>query len=185
MLVNLAESTAAEHTRPQCRDGRLESDFEVVYREHADGIYRFCLAQLGDPAAAEDCAAEAFAAALAAIRRVGNAPADVAPWMFRIARNTSIDWIRRERVRGRFLGRRHDAETADVETVAEIRSELQAALRAISHLGKRDRVLVGLRAAAGLTYAEIASVLGMKENAARMATTRALTRVRMEVLRDE
>jgi RNA polymerase sigma-70 factor (ECF subfamily) len=147
-------------------------------------VYRYCLAQLCDPTAAEDCAAEAFAAALAASRRGGLVPANVRPWLFRIARNTSIDWIRRERVRDRFLERAHGSETTDVETVVEMRSELQAALDAISRLSKRERALVGLRAAAGLSYAEIAMVLGMKENAARMATARALARIRMEVPRD-
>jgi RNA polymerase sigma-70 factor (ECF subfamily) len=144
----------------------------------------FCLAQLGDPAAAEDCAAEAFIAAFAASRRGGPAPADVRSWLFRIARNTSIDWIRRERVRHRFRQRAHAIDTTDVETVAAVRSELQSALDAIGRLPKRERVVVGLRTAAGLTYAEIAVILGMKENAARMATTRAIARVRMEGSRD-
>jgi RNA polymerase sigma-70 factor, ECF subfamily len=183
MIVNLS-ATDAGRARAHHLDVTLEAEFEVIYREQVDAVYRFCLAQLGDPTAAEDCAADAFAAAFAAMRRDGHAPDNSRPWMFRIARNASIDWMRRERVRGRFLKRTHDMETTDVETVAEIRSELLAALRAISRLRKRDRVLVGLRTAAGLSYAEIASVLGMKENSARMATTRALARVRLEVSRD-
>jgi len=183
MIANLAESEA-DRSRSQHADSVLEAGFEAIYREHVDAVYRYCLAQLCDPTAAEDCTAEAFAAALAASRRGGRVPANVRPWLFRIARNTSIDWIRRERVRGRFLDRAHRPATTDVETVVEMRSELQGAVDAISRLTKRERALVGLRAAAGLSYAEIALVLGMKENAARMATARALARIRMEVSRD-
>jgi RNA polymerase sigma factor (sigma-70 family) len=106
--------------------------------------------------------------------------------LFRIARNTTISWIRRERVRQRLLERmrrRHDE--ADVESLIALRADLQAAVGAIARLPKRDRLLVGLRAAAGLSYPEIASVLGMKENAARMATARAFARIRTEVHDDE
>jgi RNA polymerase sigma factor (sigma-70 family) len=166
--------------------GRVISDFESVYRLHADAVYRFCLAQLGDQPAAEDCAAEAFAAALAAYDRTQPSAELVRSWLFRIARNTTISWIRRERVRQRLLERmrrRHDE--ADVESLIALRADLQAAVGAIARLPKRDRLLVGLRAAAGLSYPEIASVLGMKENAARMATARAFARIRTEVHDDE
>jgi len=183
MIVNLAEP-GADRSRSQHPHSVLEAGFEAIYREHVDAVYRFCLAQLGDPVAAEDCTAEAFAAALAVSRRGGLVPANVRPWLFRIARNAGIDGIRRERVRSRFLHRTHGSDTTDVETVVEMRSELQRALDAISRLGKRERALVGLRVAAGLSYAEIAYVLGMKESAARMATVRALARIRMEVPRD-
>jgi RNA polymerase sigma factor (sigma-70 family) len=73
----------------------------------------------------------------------------------------------------------------DVERDAELRSELRSTLDAISRLSERERLLVGLRIAAGLSYAEVAAVTGMKENAARMATTRALNKVRHEVERHE
>lgn len=161
-------------------------DFESVYRNHAGAVYRFCLAQLGDHPAAEDCAADAFAAALAAYERTQPTPDLVRSWLFTIARNTTINWIRRERVRKHLVERaRNHTDDEDVESVAALRADLHAALEAIGRLPKRDRVLVGLRAAAGLSYAEIASVMGMKENAARMATARAFTRIRKEVNDDE
>jgi DNA-directed RNA polymerase specialized sigma24 family protein len=69
--------------------------------------------------------------------------------------------------------------------MAALRADLRGALEAIGGLPKRDRVLVGLRAAAGLSYPEIASVMGMKENSARRATARACARIRKEVNGDE
>ena len=176
----------ADRWPSQGTSGRLLADFESVYRDHADAVYRFCLAQLGNQSAAEDCAAEAFAAALAVYGRTRLSPGLIRAWLFRIARNTTIDWVRRERVRKHFLDRvRPHPDGQDVESVAELRADLHTALEAMGRLPKRDRVLVGLRAAAGLSYAEIASVMGMKENAARMATARALARIRMEVHGDE
>jgi RNA polymerase sigma-70 factor (ECF subfamily) len=65
-----------------------------------------------------------------------------------------------------------------VETVAALRAELRDVLQAVGRLGGRDRELLGLRVAAGLSYAEIAATVGTTEQAARTATHRALVRVR-------
>jgi RNA polymerase sigma factor (sigma-70 family) len=156
--------------------------FDQVYRQHADAVYRFCLSQLRDPAAAEDLAADVFAAAYAAFERAHPEADGVRPWLFRIARNGAIDRARRER------SRRHAplgaaARVATVEDQAAVRDELRAVLAAIAQLRERDRLLVGLRVAGGLSFAEVGAVTGMREDAARMATQRALQRIRSEVER--
>ncbi len=52
-------------------------------------------------------------------------------------------------------------------------------------LRERDRQLVGLRVAGGLSYAEAGQVVGMREGAAKMATHRALERVRATAAGDD
>jgi RNA polymerase sigma-70 factor, ECF subfamily len=155
-------------------------DFSDIYREHAGAVYRFCLSQLRDRAAAEDVAADVFASAYAAFRRANPDGAGVRPWLFRIARNATIDHQRRDRTRLRALQalRRSPGAAADVETIATTREQLRDVLSAVAHLGRRERQLLGLRVAAGLSYADIAAVMHMKENAARMATQRAVVKVR-------
>jgi RNA polymerase sigma-70 factor (ECF subfamily) len=157
--------------------------FAGVYERHADAVYRFCLAQLGDAAAAEDVAAQTFENAYAAWPRLAETDPDgVRRWIFRIARNATIDHLRRGRRRALLLGRLgsngHHARSIDVETVAAIRAELRDVLGALHGPRPRDRELVGMRVAAGLSYAEIAEVMGISEQAARTATHRALARVR-------
>jgi RNA polymerase sigma factor (sigma-70 family) len=155
-------------------------EFEDVYRRHAAPLYRYCLSQLADPQLAEDVAADAFTAAFAAYARVRPDPAGVRAWLFRIARNTAIDHRRRQ-VRGRrasALLAAGSAEAASVETRAELRGELRAVVTAVAALPRKERQLVGLRVAAGLSFSEVATVMGMSEAAARQATHRALTKVR-------
>lgn len=155
------------------------SEFEDFYREHADAVYRFCLSQLRDPAAAEDVAADVFVSAFNAMPRAELPDGAARPWLMRIARNAAIDAHRRERVHRSFLARQpRPGQGHDVEAAALLRNDLRQALDAVGRLRKRDRVLVGLRVAAELPYAEIARVTGMTENAAWMATQRALERVR-------
>jgi len=155
---------------------------------HAAPVYRFCLSQVRDPVEAEDVAAEVFVAGFAAFERTRPAPADVRPWLLRIARNEIIDRVRRRQRRSallaRFFVRRSEADpTADVESAAVVSDELRRAIEVIKALPDRDRTLVGLRLAADLPYGEIAAVLGMSEHAATVATHRALQKLR-DQLRD-
>jgi len=165
------------------RDERVAvSGFAAVYEAHAAAVYRYCLSQLGDPAAAEDVAADAFIKACAAWPSLHETDPDgVRRWIFRIARNAVVDSHRRRRRRALLLGRlgsNGHASAVDVETVAALRAELRRVLAAVGELGRRDRELLGLRVAAGLSYAEIAGTVGITEPAARTATRRALARVR-------
>ena len=163
---------------------RLEgavTPFDEVYRENADSVYRFCVSQLRDAETAEDITADVFAAAFAAYDRVHPDAAGVRTWLFRIARNAVIDQYRREGRRRSLLARigRDRVFPDTVEDTAEQRTDIRAIRAALDTLRERDRQLVGLRVAGGLSFAEIATVLGIREGAAKMATHRALERVRI------
>ncbi len=158
--------------------------FEAIYRYNADAVYRFCLSQLRDAALAEDVAAEVFASAWAAYPGSNlDGPVAARAWVFRIARNATIDQYRRGASRRSMLARLRvrDGGTATVESTAAVRADLNAVLAALAHLSKRERTLVGLRVAAGLEFAELAAVMRMNESAAKMATHRALAKVRARV----
>ncbi|MBJ7593696.1 MAG: sigma-70 family RNA polymerase sigma factor [Candidatus Dormibacteraeota bacterium] len=154
--------------------------FDEVYRDHADAVYRFCLSQLRDPDVAEDVTGDVFAAAFAAYGRVRPDAVGVRTWLFRIARNAVIDQYRRDGRRRSLLARLgRDREFPDsVEENVQQRFDLASICTAMETLRERDRQLVGLRVAGGLTFAEVGQVLGMRESAAKMATHRALERVR-------
>ena len=161
------------------REGEDEASFEDVYAEWVGPVYRYCLSQLRDHAAAEDVTAEVFASALKAFER--TRPGEGAGmWLFRIARNAVVDEHRRRNRRGRLvtlLGRRHEVQADPVDAVA-LRDEASRAGEAIARLRPRDRELVGLRVAGQRSYAEIAAVMGISETAAKVATHRALVSVR-------
>ena len=153
--------------------------FERVYERHAGPVYRFCLSQTGNVATAEDVASDTFAAALAAYERVRPHESGLRPWLFRIARNEAIDHRRRVGRARRFLDRQwFRPEPEHVEDAALLRAELREVIAAMSRLSRRDRQLLGLRLAAGLSFAEIGTVTGMQEAAARVGTHRALKRLR-------
>jgi RNA polymerase sigma factor (sigma-70 family) len=68
--------------------------------------------------------------------------------------------------------------TGNVETVAEYRVDIERVTTALAAFRDGERQLIGLRVAADLSYREIAEVLGTSEAAAKVATHRALTKLR-------
>lgn len=157
--------------------------FEQVYRQHAASVHRFCLSQMRERAAAEDMTHDIFVRALLAYERVRPDPDSVRTWLLSIARNRTVDEHRRRGRARRLLARLGvvAGRESDVEAVAGDRSELQHVNDAMASLGRRDRQLVGLRVAAGLSYREVGAVLGISESVAKVATYRALTRLRIRL----
>jgi RNA polymerase sigma-70 factor (ECF subfamily) len=156
--------------------------FEQVYRDHAPRVFRYCLSQVSNRGDAEDLAADVFAAAFHAFATVELTPGAELAWLLRIARNAVIDHRRKHTRRSALLTRFFGGETeadpkANVEGEVVLRDEVRRALTAMTHLSDKDRMVIGLRIAAGLPYAEVATVLGVSEHAATMACKRALARL--------
>jgi RNA polymerase sigma-70 factor (ECF subfamily) len=157
--------------------------FDDIYTGHAANVYRFCLSQLGDAEAAADVTQDAFIKAFSAYERVSPNPETARTWLISIARNCCIDY-RRQNGRWQRLIRRLEQfrETPlDIEVLAHHHSELERATAAIARLRTRERELIGLRVAADLSFREVAALLGISEEAAKVATRRALRKLRSKL----
>jgi RNA polymerase sigma factor (sigma-70 family) len=103
--------------------------------------------------------------------------------LLRIARNRVVDAhrrrIRRSAIIARFFGNPDTYDPRDgVEEQVVLREEARLAIECARRLAARDRLLIGLRIMAGLSHAEIASVVGTSERTAAALTSRALGRLR-------
>jgi RNA polymerase sigma factor (sigma-70 family) len=142
------------------RPGSRE-DFDRLYQVAYPRVYRTLTALLSDPAAAEDCAQDAFVQAFHAWSRWRpDAPAEA--WVHRIAVNRAISYRRSAKLRTvaevvRRLGR--PASPADPVEHAT-RSDLLDALRA---LPPKLAAAVVLRHYHGYTNREIAAAFGVSE----------------------
>jgi RNA polymerase sigma-70 factor (ECF subfamily) len=162
---------------------RVRPPFDDVYRSHAANVHRFCLSQLGNAETAADVTQDAFIKAFSAYDRVSPNPETTRTWLISIARNCCIDYRRQNGRWQRLLRRleRFRESPLDVEVLAHHRSELERATAAIVQLRPRERELIGLRVAADLSFREVAVVLGMSEQAAKVATRRALRKLRSKL----
>ena len=136
-------------------------DFDRLYRTAYPRVYRTLSAILADPAAAEDCAQDAFVHAFQAWSRwKPNAPAEA--WVHRIAVNRAISYRRSARLRGvsevlRRLGR-PPAGTDPAEEA--LKPDLLTALR---NIPPKQAAAIVLRHYHGYNNREIAAALGVSE----------------------
>ena len=146
--------------------------FGELLERHEREIFAYVLRLTGNRADADDLYQETFLAAFRAWPppRAGNERA----WLYKIATNKTIDRVRRAR-RVVPLG---DLRLAAPERNGVTLSDLATALKA---LPTGQRAAFVLRKVEGRSYADVASVLGCSEDAARSRVAEAMKKVKEAV----
>ncbi|HEY3020280.1 MAG TPA: sigma-70 family RNA polymerase sigma factor [Solirubrobacteraceae bacterium] len=147
--------------------------FTELYRRHHGPLYRYCHAILRQHDDAQDAVQATMTRALVALES-REPPASWRAWLFSIARNESVDQLRRRR---RHAGL-HDAENVPAspfERHVEHRERLQTALADLDRLPPRQRSALVLRELGGLSDLEIAAALGISAGGVRQAVFEART----------
>ena len=156
-------------------DARVE--FERLVGELRPKLHRYCARMTGSAVDGEDIVQDALMKAFAALPDVGIID-NPAGWLFRIAHNTALDFLRR-RARSPMM---EDDEA--LETVAAPDSpghDYEAAamsLRTFMRLPALQRSAVILKDVLGHSLEEIASITGASEAAAKSALQRGRVRLR-------
>jgi RNA polymerase sigma-70 factor (ECF subfamily) len=142
--------------------------YGVIVDEHRGRVFSLALRMLGDRAAAEDVASEAFLRAWDALPRYDPAKS-FATWVLTIASRLCLDALRRRRWRG-------DPPTEDRVPAAPepgpeaavVMSGLAVRVRdAIAQLPERERMAVMLRHLEDMSYAEVAAAMGIPVGTAK------------------
>jgi RNA polymerase sigma-70 factor, ECF subfamily len=154
------------------------TDFEALYRSSRDDVYAYVATLMRDRFAAEDVTAQAFERAYR--KRASFRPGRGSPraWLFGIARNAALDELRR---RARTAPASEDpADDAGLgpHDEAEAGARRLAVRAALGCLPPRERELVALKFFAGLSNAELASVLGTSETNVGTRLHRAIHKLR-------
>lgn len=147
---------------------------EGLYRAHARTVYRFARTRL-DPADAEDVVAEVFATVW---RRGAPDLTDPRAWLLAVARRVMANHIRALGRRAALHDRLRALPPAARQDDGALVDELEDLRRAIARLRPADREVVCLLAAAELSNAELASVLGCSPAGAATKVHRARRRLR-------
>lgn len=136
------------------------TEFEQLFREHYDAVYRYASRRVsGD--AVQDVVSETF---LTAWRRHGELRGDPLPWLLGVARRLTANHLRASARRGALHDRlsRERREQAPVGVEPDGQSRLLAALSA---LPERDQEALILTAWDGLEHRVAASVMGCSASA--------------------
>ncbi len=146
-----------------------ETAFDVIYERHRSVVLAVSMGVLGTTQDAEDATQETFSALALALR--SKPPAELRPWLIRVARNASIDTTRRRRHRLLTL----DGEIPEIPArqAAAGQAELAVVLDGIRELPEGQRMALLMRELGGHTYTEIAEFLETDEEAVKGLIARA------------
>jgi RNA polymerase sigma-70 factor, ECF subfamily len=154
--------------------------FAAIYDRYVNQIYRYMLSHVGNSTEAQDMTSQVFLSALDRLPTYQH-KGHFAAWLFTIARHKWMDYFRKdhrelplEAVVNLPLNNDSHFETPDLEEIQMIR-------RAVYKLPEEDQELIQLRFVAQLNFAEIAVVLGCKEEAAKKRLYRLLARLENEM----
>jgi RNA polymerase sigma factor (sigma-70 family) len=138
--------------------------FEEIYDRYHQDLYRFCLAMVGNPPDAQDALQNTM------IKVLRGLPGEkrqikLKPWLYRIARNESVEILRRRRDSTEL-----DPEQMPVAAVtetAEARERLRTLLADLEQLPERQRAALVMRELSGLDFDQIGTAFGSSAAVAR------------------
>lgn len=179
----------SERTEPELLDrARLgdASAFETLLRTHDDRMRALAYRMLGSGSAMDDALQDAY---LRAFRAVGDFRGDArfSTWLHRVVATTCIDHLRRTSRRAEeemveearpAAGRRHDPAGDAAVGRADLR-------RALDRLDPAQRAVLLLVDGEGLSYDEVASILGLTNGTVSSRLTRARMAMRTMLLNEE
>ena len=151
--------------------------FGALYDRYVERVYAYLRARTSGVDEAHDLTQQVFLQALDALPRYRGGGGGFAAWLFRIARNAAINvYSRRRTTVALHLMPEAVQPVADVDLEAgALHQEATAQVRALLDTLTADkRELLALRFAAGLTVAEIATVIGKSEAATRKQLARTI-----------
>lgn len=173
---------------------RTGQDFDRLYRDHVDLIYRFAHRLCGEPEAAKDLVQETFLNAYRGFQRF-RGDAQVSTWLYTIASRACLRMRRKRKgAPERELSLEEFIPTSDGEFRLQIpvdglspeeafhNKQVQEALdRAINQLPKKYKMVLVLRDMEGLSAKEVGTVMGLNERAVKSRLHRARLFVRRQL----
>jgi len=158
--------------------------FATIYDHYFPRVYNYVRYRVGDAATADDLTAQVFERALAHIAHYRPERAPFAAWLFAIAHNIVNDHLRAQR-RRRWLSLevlRHRAspepQPEEIVIHGETRDRL---LAAVARLSDREKNIIALKFAAGLTNRRIAELTGLSQSNVGVILYRTMRRLRTEL----
>jgi RNA polymerase sigma-70 factor (ECF subfamily) len=144
-----------------CRDGDADA-FRELFERYKDKVYSIALRYAGDPATAQDIAQDTF---IKLYSTIGSFRADAKfdSWLYRIVVNSCLDHRRRQRrlmpLLDRYFGILREPRSSALDEI--MRDETSGAVQtAVANLKPEQRIVIVLRYTEGLSYEEIAEILG-------------------------
>lgn len=156
--------------------------FEPLYDEFYSDVYTFINSRVGEAEISKDITSDVFIKALLNLRKYQISKISIKYWMLRIARNEVVNWAK-SKERNLFVSYT-EQQFSEVEEGLknEMDDELAISeknlLRSLNELSVKDIELIELRFFEKRAFHEIAMILDITENNAKVKTYRAIEKLR-------
>ena len=170
---------------------RAKSDREAMgrlYDRYYPIVHGYCSRRLQDGATADDVTSQVFLQVAANMRDfAGTTDGDFRCWVYRIATNAINAHLRQRIRRSRLFARavrlgRWDPRDGAPAEAAAVGVDWDDVARAMHALKPREQAVLTLRYIEGLSYEEVAKVVGGRPATIRVVVSRALEHLRRRLL---
>jgi len=161
--------------------GYDEQAFNKLVHENHQRIYGLFRRMVGSHAEADDLTQETFIKVYQSLPKFRQ-ESSVETWIYRLAINKGLNYLRRMKIR-KTLGLEFADTAAESGESKMDRSDRNLLRRVIAKLPPRQQMVVILRSFQELSFKEIAAVLNMTENAAKVNFSHAIKNLRQTFLK--
>lgn len=141
-----------------------ERDWDALYSDQLPRIYNYFRFRMGTDADAEDLTARTFEKAWRARARYREDLAGFSTWLFTLAHNIALDFLRSRRAHMPLDAVQEMAAEGTPEADAARNSDLMRLRALTAHLSEREQELIALKYGAELDNRQIAKLTRLSES---------------------
>ncbi len=142
-----------------------EALFKEIFKSNSKKIYHLCYGYTGDDDAANDLMQDTFMKVWQNLDKFRN-QAMISTWIYRIAVNTCLSWLRVEKRQAKDQLTDSIIENKE-EEVSEKHDQVALLYKCISQLEETERIIISM-VLDELPYSEIAEISGVSEGNLRV-----------------
>ncbi|GGA60128.1 RNA polymerase sigma factor [Ornithinibacillus halotolerans] len=164
---------------------QTEAQIQQLYEDYHQEIFRYIFMMIGERQQARDLMQETFIKAFLNIESF-RGDASYKTWLYRIARNVTIDYQRRKKPGTYILDHLAPmkSDQATPEEIALLGDDVEQLYIALSRLKKGYRDVIMLRKIREFSVKETATIMGWKESRVKTALHRGLNALRDEMKKE-
>ena len=156
-----------------------EEAFAELYEQYFDKIYRYVSLKIGNRVEAEDMTQQVFVNALRSISSYKWRGLPFSAWLFRIAHNQVVDYLRKKTRQPVFsLNESIIASGDNPQKMTEQKMSIEQLILATKYLTAAQQEVIALRFAGELPISQVARIMGTSEGAIKALQHSAIVALR-------
>lgn len=154
-----------------------ESEFEKIYLEHFDAVYKYLLKLCRNTQTADEITSDTFFKAIRAIDKF-DGKCDIRSWLCQIAKNSYFSYLKNAKrtIPLDSVSYEDDTDAGFEERIADAESSIRI-IKALHSIQEPYKEVFNLRVFAELSFKQIAEIFGKTENWACVTYHRAKSKI--------